>query len=231
MTIHTTRDPIVPVIAEDVFAARVAQNGASDLLLQRTVDRFGHCGFGAADLPMAFQSLVQWVRTAAPASDLRTGRQGTDGMRPNSPISLLCLVIALLLPASVGAQVTGVALVDRGERIPLRLTGEQVTVGRALAHGLLGGATRDVTRPISDAELAALGRRGMLLHVRLKRPENVVLLRLRARTRATRLAAYVPPGQDDHAFVFLGRARWHRIVVVDLPDNARSAIRRLRAED
>lgn len=63
VTIHTTRDPLVPVIAEDLFAARVAESGASDLLLQRTVDAFGHCGFGTADLPMAFLSLVQWVRT------------------------------------------------------------------------------------------------------------------------------------------------------------------------
>lgn len=63
LTIHTTRDPLVPVAAEDSFALRVAESGASDLLLQRTVDSFGHCGFGAADLPTAFMSLVQWVRT------------------------------------------------------------------------------------------------------------------------------------------------------------------------
>lgn len=63
VTIHTTRDPLVPVAAEDSFALRVAESGASDLLLQRTVDSFGHCGFGAPDLPAAFMSLVQWVRT------------------------------------------------------------------------------------------------------------------------------------------------------------------------
>lgn len=63
LTIHTTRDPLVPVAAEDSFALRVAESGASHLLLQRNVDSFGHCGFGAADLPTAFMSLVQWVRT------------------------------------------------------------------------------------------------------------------------------------------------------------------------
>lgn len=146
-------------------------------------------------------------------------------------MSLLCLSIALLMPGALGAQVSGVALTERGERIPLSLTAEQVTLGRALAHGLLARARRDVTRPVSNAHLAALGRRGTLLRVHLKRPEDVLLLRLRARTRASRLAVYVPPGQDDHAYVFLGRDRWHRIVVVDLPDNARSAIRRLRGEN
>lgn len=63
ITIHTTRDPLVPVLVEDVFAAKVAESGDGDLLLQRTVEAFGHCGFGAADLPTAFLSLVQWVRT------------------------------------------------------------------------------------------------------------------------------------------------------------------------
>lgn len=143
----------------------------------------------------------------------------------------LYLALALAMAADgVGAQVSAVALVDRGEPIPLQLSGEDVSVGRALAHGLLANAGRDVTRPITDAEITALGHRGTLLRVRLSRPEDVLLLRLRARTRATRVAAYVPPGQDGHAFVFLGRERWHRIVVVDIPDTVRAALRRLRAE-
>lgn len=131
---------------------------------------------------------------------------------------------------AAGAQVSAVGLIDRGQTVPLDLSGEQVKLGRAMAHGLLASARRDVTRPISDSQLAALGSRGTLLRVHLAQPEDVLLLRLRARTRATRLAAYVPPDQDDHAYVFLGRARWNRIVIVDLPGRARAALRRLRAQ-
>lgn len=63
VSIHTSRDPIVPIRSSDVFAARVATAGASHLLLQRTIEGFGHCGFGAPDIPMAFQTLVSWVQT------------------------------------------------------------------------------------------------------------------------------------------------------------------------
>lgn len=63
VALHTTRDPLVPARSADVFAAKVAAAGASHHLLQRTVDAFGHCGFGPADIPLAFQDLVTWVRT------------------------------------------------------------------------------------------------------------------------------------------------------------------------
>jgi hypothetical protein len=63
VTIHTTRDPLVPIRGDDLFAARVTAAGASDQLLQRQVSAFGHCGFGPADIPAAFGALVSWVRT------------------------------------------------------------------------------------------------------------------------------------------------------------------------
>ncbi len=63
VSLHTSRDPLVPVRSADVFAAKVAAAGASEHLLQRTVTAFGHCGFGAADIPQGFQALVSWVRT------------------------------------------------------------------------------------------------------------------------------------------------------------------------
>lgn len=63
VSLHTSRDPLVPVRSADVFAAKVAAAGASEHLLQRTVEAFGHCGFGAADIPQGFQALVSWVRT------------------------------------------------------------------------------------------------------------------------------------------------------------------------
>ncbi|NIQ54632.1 MAG: hypothetical protein GWN71_15030, partial [Gammaproteobacteria bacterium] len=74
---------------------------------------------------------------------------------------------------------------------------ELAVLGRTVARGLLATARRDVTRPISDGEVASLGRRGTLLRIRLTRPEPVHLLRLGARARPSRLAAYVPPGRDD----------------------------------
>lgn len=63
VALHTSRDPLVPVRSADVFAAKVAAAGASEYLLQRTVPAFGHCGFGAADIPLGFQALVSWVRS------------------------------------------------------------------------------------------------------------------------------------------------------------------------
>jgi hypothetical protein len=65
ISLHTSRDPLVPVRFADVFAAKVAEAGASQNLLQRTVEAFGHCGFGAVDIPQGFQALVSWVRTGA----------------------------------------------------------------------------------------------------------------------------------------------------------------------
>jgi len=65
VSLHTSRDPIVPARSADVFAAKVAEAGASEHLLQRTVEAFGHCGFGAADIPLGFQALVSWVRTGS----------------------------------------------------------------------------------------------------------------------------------------------------------------------
>lgn len=152
-------------------------------------------------------------------------------MRTHRMVPLLLAVLALsALRSTAVAQIAGIDLVERGEPVPLQLTPEQIAVGRTLTHGLLATASRDVTRPFTDADLAALGSRGTLLRVRLARPEDVLLLRLRARERPTRLAAYVPPGREDVAYVFLGGATWRRIVMVDLPGTAVAALRRLRAE-
>lgn len=154
---------------------------------------------------------------------------GTTPMTPNRLTPLLLALIAISAPGSASAQVVRIDLVERGQPVPLQLTSDEVTLGRTLTHGLLASARRDVTRPITDADLTALGERGTLLSVRLASPEDVLLLRLRARARPTRLAAYVPPDRDDYAYVFLGRTGWDRIVIVDLPDVARTALRRLRA--
>ncbi len=62
LTLHRMRDPIIPIFHETEYADIVDRAGASDYLLQRTVDGFGHCGFPAAEVS-AFAALVQWVQT------------------------------------------------------------------------------------------------------------------------------------------------------------------------
>ena len=62
LTLHKTRDPLVPIFHEERYAETVQGAGASQYLLQRTVDGFGHCGFLAAETA-AFAALVQWVET------------------------------------------------------------------------------------------------------------------------------------------------------------------------
>lgn len=61
ITLHTTRDPLVPARVEQVFAGTVDDAGQSGLLLQRTVDAFGHCNFSGPQIIGAFLTLVQWV--------------------------------------------------------------------------------------------------------------------------------------------------------------------------
>lgn len=63
LTLHTSRDPLVPVKHEGEFAAAVANSGASSLLLQRTVPAFGHCAFTTQQMTDAFQALAGWVET------------------------------------------------------------------------------------------------------------------------------------------------------------------------
>lgn len=57
VTLHTTRDPLVPIKHEDEFAEAVSKAGASSLLVRRTVDGFGHCAFQTSDMLAAFEAL------------------------------------------------------------------------------------------------------------------------------------------------------------------------------
>lgn len=63
VTLHTTRDPLVPFFHEGLFAERVAAAGRSSLLLQRSVSEFGHCAFTTQQMVEAFESLAGWVET------------------------------------------------------------------------------------------------------------------------------------------------------------------------
>lgn len=61
LTLHTTRDPGVPFAHEAVYAGIVAAQGKSDLLVQRAIDRFGHCTFTLEERVRALEDLVAWA--------------------------------------------------------------------------------------------------------------------------------------------------------------------------
>jgi pimeloyl-ACP methyl ester carboxylesterase len=61
LTLHTTRDPVVPAWHEPLYAAKAAAAGTTANLVQRSVDRFGHCTFTGAETLQAFSDLVKWV--------------------------------------------------------------------------------------------------------------------------------------------------------------------------
>jgi pimeloyl-ACP methyl ester carboxylesterase len=80
LTLHTMRDPAIPVFHERLFADAVTRAGAGDRLVQRTVQRFGHCAFSDAEVLSSFDALVSWVRTGIRPA----GGDATDnpGVRP-----------------------------------------------------------------------------------------------------------------------------------------------------
>ena len=61
VTLHTTRDPVVPFFHEGLLAQAVSAAGYSDNLVQRSIVRHGHCTFTTAETFGAFQALVGWV--------------------------------------------------------------------------------------------------------------------------------------------------------------------------
>jgi pimeloyl-ACP methyl ester carboxylesterase len=70
LTLHTIGDLFVPFSMEQIYAQRVAENGASHLLVQRAIRDFGHCTFTAEELIMGFVDLVSWVKYGIrPAGD------------------------------------------------------------------------------------------------------------------------------------------------------------------
>jgi pimeloyl-ACP methyl ester carboxylesterase len=62
-TLHTRRDPVVPLLHEELFADIVADAGRSDFLVQRIVDEFGHCNLSPAQQVQALNDLAEWVET------------------------------------------------------------------------------------------------------------------------------------------------------------------------
>lgn len=65
LTLHTVADPEVPFFHEGLYATRVGEAGASDLLVQRTVNRYGHCNFKIDEILNSFDALAAWVADAS----------------------------------------------------------------------------------------------------------------------------------------------------------------------
>ena len=70
LTLHTIGDLYMPISMEQIYAQRVAANGASDLLVQRAIRDVDHCAFTDEEIVTAFVELVTWVETGVkPAGD------------------------------------------------------------------------------------------------------------------------------------------------------------------
>lgn len=63
VTLHTLRDPAIPFEHENIYAGLVAAAGRSDWLVQRSVNRWGHCTMNTTEVLDAFTALEGWVRT------------------------------------------------------------------------------------------------------------------------------------------------------------------------
>jgi hypothetical protein len=61
LSLHNLGDLFVPVLNEVEYASRAAENGKSDLLVQRAIRGVLHCDFSAAEFSTAFLDLVTWV--------------------------------------------------------------------------------------------------------------------------------------------------------------------------
>ena len=61
LMLSTSRDPVVPGFNQISYRNVVAAAGHSDLLVQREINRYGHCVFTPEELGTAFTDLVGWV--------------------------------------------------------------------------------------------------------------------------------------------------------------------------
>lgn len=63
LTLHSLRDPAVPIAHERALLDIVTAAGTTDMLLQRTNTNFGHCNFTMDEMVKAVQDLDAWVQT------------------------------------------------------------------------------------------------------------------------------------------------------------------------
>ena len=63
LTLHTSRDPAVPIAHERALFDIANAAGTTSMLRQRTINRFGHCSFTLDEMVTAVQDLATWVET------------------------------------------------------------------------------------------------------------------------------------------------------------------------
>lgn len=63
LTLHTTRDPVVPFFHEGMLASKAASTGSAANLAQRSVNRYGHCSFTLGEMTTALNDLAGWINT------------------------------------------------------------------------------------------------------------------------------------------------------------------------
>lgn len=61
LTLHTTQEATVPFSQEAAYAGKVAGAGASNFLVQHSVNRYGHCNVKPEEILNSFQGLFLWV--------------------------------------------------------------------------------------------------------------------------------------------------------------------------
>jgi pimeloyl-ACP methyl ester carboxylesterase len=61
LTLHTTADQLVPFEQEAAYAAIVAKAGASEMLVQRSVNVYGHCNITTDETIQGMRDLVLWA--------------------------------------------------------------------------------------------------------------------------------------------------------------------------
>ena len=61
LMLSTSLDPVLPGFHQRAYRDLVTAAGQSDLLVQRTINRYGHCNFTPAEIAAAFGNLVAWV--------------------------------------------------------------------------------------------------------------------------------------------------------------------------
>jgi pimeloyl-ACP methyl ester carboxylesterase len=61
LMLSTSRDPLVPGFHQAIYDQRATDAGSGGFLVQRTIDRYGHCVFTPNELATAFSDLVAWV--------------------------------------------------------------------------------------------------------------------------------------------------------------------------
>ena len=61
VVLYTSRDPRVPGFNQSSYLDRVTEAGHLDMLVQHSIDRFGHCAFTPEEIINAFSDMILWV--------------------------------------------------------------------------------------------------------------------------------------------------------------------------